>query len=142
MQKKYALFDFDGTLCKGDSIVPFCRYARKQRYATRRQLLAGIGAAMLVKGQQKAEVPLETKAGAGVRYVLPQTIHSRDADVSLFLRVTKPFGAVKFTVTAGDKVLKTVKHLKAAPGEMEKITLKADALKDVKETISVSLEEL
>lgn len=49
MQKKYALFDFDGTLCKGDSIVSFCRYARKHRYATRRQLLAGIGAAVRFK---------------------------------------------------------------------------------------------
>ena len=103
---------------------------------------AGIGAANYIAAGDKGETAIQTKAGNGVRYVLPQTIHSRDADVSLFLRVTKPFGAVKFTVTAGDKVLKTVKRLKAAPGEMEKITLKADALKDVKETISVSLEEL
>jgi hypothetical protein len=49
---------------------------------------------------------------------------------------------VKFTVSAGERVLATVKRLKAAPGEMEKITLKADALRDVSETICVSLEEL
>ncbi len=41
MQKKYALFDFDGTLCKGDSIFPFCLYARRQKLCTLKQLLAG-----------------------------------------------------------------------------------------------------
>ena len=41
MQKKYALFDFDGTLCKGDSIFPFCLYARRQKLCTTRQLLGG-----------------------------------------------------------------------------------------------------
>jgi HAD superfamily hydrolase (TIGR01490 family) len=62
MQKKYALFDFDGTLCRGDSIVPFCRYARKQKYATRRQLLAGVSAAIRFKlGRMTIE---EAKAAA------------------------------------------------------------------------------
>lgn len=31
MQKSYALFDFDGTLIKGDSIIRFCFYAFKKR---------------------------------------------------------------------------------------------------------------
>ena len=46
MQKKYALFDFDGTLCKGDSIIQLCQFARKRRLCTRKQLLGGIGAAI------------------------------------------------------------------------------------------------
>ena len=103
---------------------------------------AGIGAANYIAAGDANSVAISTKAGNGVRYVLPQTIHTTEKDVSLFLRVTKPFGRVKFTVSAGDRVLTTVKRLKAAPGEMEKITLKADALKDVSETICVSLEEL
>lgn len=49
MQKKYALFDFDGTLCKGDSIFRFCLYAHKQHFSTRRQLLAGLWAAVQFK---------------------------------------------------------------------------------------------
>ena len=61
-----------------------------------------------------------------------QTIHKGDEDISLFLRVTQPFKNVKFTVTDGETVLLTAKRLKAAPGEMEKLTLKADKLKDVK----------
>ena len=46
MQKKYALFDFDGTLCKGDSIIQLCQFARKRRLCTRKQLLGGISAAI------------------------------------------------------------------------------------------------
>ncbi|MEG0742267.1 MAG: HAD family hydrolase [Clostridia bacterium] len=34
MQKSYALFDFDGTLLKGDSIVRFCLYARSRGLCT------------------------------------------------------------------------------------------------------------
>ena len=77
-----------------------------------------------------------------MRYVLPQQISTANEDVSLFLRVTQPFGKVKFTVTDGDRVLAAVKRLKAAPGEMEKITVRADALKNVKGPVTVSLEVL
>ena len=103
---------------------------------------AGKGAARLVLGCNDQTVNLTTKAGNGVRYVLPQTIHSGSEDVSLFLRVTQPFGKVRFTVSDGEKVLAVAKRLKAAPGEMEKITVKADALKGVTGPITVALEEL
>ena len=103
---------------------------------------AGLGAASLVLGTAQEDCVLTTQAGSGVRYVLPQAIHSRETDVSLFLRVTQPFGRVRFTVSCGDAVLTTVKRLKAAPGEMEKITLKAQALKSVDGPITVALEEL
>ena len=88
------------------------------------------------------ENTIKTEPGNGVRYVLPQVVSRRDEDVSLFLRVTQPFGKVRFTVTDGDKVLAVAKRLKAAPGEMEKITVKADALKDAAGPIRVSLEVL
>lgn len=41
MQKSYALFDFDGTLRRGDSIVALCRYARRRGLCTTGQLLRG-----------------------------------------------------------------------------------------------------
>ena len=49
---------------------------------------------------------------------------------------------VKFTVKDGEKVLAVSKKIKAAPGEMEKITVKADALSDVVGPITVCLEVL
>ena len=103
---------------------------------------AGKSAAALVQGRRCSQICVPTKAGYGVRYVLPQTIHTIGEDVSLFLRVTQPFGKVKFTVTDGEKILAVAKKLKAAPGEMEKITVKADALKDIQGPITVSLEVL
>ena len=103
---------------------------------------AGIGAANFIRAGEKSAVAISTKPGYGVRYVLPQTVSATDKDVSLFLRVTQPFGKVKFTVRSGEKVLAVAKKLKAAPGEMEKITVKAALLQDVKEPITVSLEEL
>jgi sarcosine oxidase subunit alpha len=103
---------------------------------------AGIGAAdLILNGAAPAEC-LTTKPGYGVRYVIPQTLHKRGEDVSLFLRVTQPFGKVKFTVTSGENVLATVKRIKAAPGEMEKITLKAEMLEKAAAPIVVALEEL
>ena len=105
--------------------------------------LAGCGAAAFVKNELKGGNAVATKAGNGVRYVLPQRVHT-DAgkDIALFMRVTQPFGKVRFTVKSGDEVLATAVRLKAAPGEMEKIVLKNDKLVNAKETITVSLEEV
>ena len=103
---------------------------------------AGIGAAKLVAGQEEAGRAIPTKPGFGVRYVLPQTVHANGDDVSLFFRVTQPFGKVKLTVADGENVLAVAKRLKAAPGEMEKLTVKADALKGVTGALTVSLEVL
>ena len=102
---------------------------------------AGIGAAKLVAGKAVQGQAVETRPGNGVRYVLPQTVHTGE-DVSLFFRVTQPFGKVKLTVTDGEKILATAKRLKAAPGEMEKLTVKADALQGVTGPLTVSLEVL
>jgi hypothetical protein len=77
-----------------------------------------------------------------VRYVLPQRIVKNDEDIALFLRVTNPFGKVKFTVRSGDEVLTTAIRLKAAPGEMEKLVVKADKMANAKNEIIVELEEV
>jgi len=104
---------------------------------------AGIGASEYVKNGKQDSVSVATKAGNGVRYVLPQTVHTQcGKDVSLFLRVVQPYGKVRFTVSCGDEVLTSAVRLKAAPGEMEKLTIKADKLSAVNKEIVVSLEEL
>ena len=103
---------------------------------------AGIGAADLILNGTASAESLSTKPGNGVRYVIPQNVRKTDRDVSLFLRVTQPFGKVKFTVTSGEQVLTVAKRLKAAPGEMEKLTIKAEMLDGVTAPIVVALEEL
>ena len=104
---------------------------------------AGLGAASFVRNGAKTADYIPTKAGFGIRYVLPQQVNKNaQEDVSLFLRVTQPFDKVKFTVKAGEQVLATAKCMKAAPGEMEKLTIKAELLKEITGEITVSLEEV
>ena len=105
--------------------------------------IAGIGAANFVKGLKRVKACVNTLAGKGVRYVLPQVVHTDGGeDVSLFMRVVKPYGKVKFTVSSGDNLLATATRLKAAPGEMEKIVIKSEKLALAGQDITVALEEI
>lgn len=103
---------------------------------------AGIGAVKYISSAAADAPRIPTLAGNGVRYVLPQTIRSTEVNVDLFLRVTQPFGKVRFTVSDGANVLTSVKRLKAAPGEMGKLTLKPEMLQNITGPVTVSLEVL
>jgi hypothetical protein len=105
--------------------------------------IAGRGAAAFVKGALTAKNTVSVKAEGGVRYVLPQVIHTDcGADIALFMRVAAPTGKVRLVVKCGDEVIAKAVKLKTAPGEMEKITLKADKLPLCAGTVTVSLEEM
>ena len=91
--------------------------------------LAGKGAAGFVLGSLPGGDLAATKAGPGVRYVLPQKVHSGCVKpVALFLRVSRPMGKVKYTVCSGGVELTHCTRLKAAPGEMEQIVLQPQQL--------------
>ncbi len=103
--------------------------------------IAGRGAANFVLRGKRCGQTIKTKAGSGVRYVLPQRVNAdEEEEVALFLRVTQPFSKVKYTVSSGDRVLMTAMRLKAAPGEMEKLILKPEKFKSAASEITVSLE--
>ncbi len=105
--------------------------------------IAGKGAAQFILHPQESTSTIQTKAGFGIRYVLPQRINQNTSgDIDLFLRVTKPFGKVRFTVCSGDLTLASVVRLKAAPGEMEKITVKNALFRQANQAITVRLEEM
>ena len=100
---------------------------------------AGRGATAFVQAGGRASSAVAVKAGFGVRYVLPQVIHTGgQEDVSVFLRVTEPHENVTFTVKSADTVLLKTKRLRAVPGEMEKLTLKGGI--SVTEPVEVYLE--
>ena len=102
---------------------------------------AGLCAAAYLDGKADCGTSVAVRPGYGVRYVLPQHVHTdAQEDVSLFLRVTQPFGAVRYTVKSGDTVLATAGRFRAVPGEMEKLTVKAELLHTVTQDITVSLE--
>lgn len=110
-------------------------------YVSEEAEIAGRAAAELVKNGGVAQRSVSTIPGNGVRYVLPQRVNlDHGEDVSLYLRVTAPFGKVRFTVKSGDTVLSSAVRLKAAPGEMEKLTIKNEKLQGITEPITVSLE--
>lgn len=105
--------------------------------------IAGKGAADYVKAGAQEAKAVSTKAGNGVRYVLPQKVEiGTEKEISLFLRVVNPYGKVRFTVKSGDEVLATAVRLRAVPGEMEKIALKPEKTANLTEDIVVSLEEI
>ena len=58
------------------------------------------------------------------------------------MRVTKPFGKVRITAKSGEEILSSVVRLKAAPGEMERVNIKGEKLKNLNNDITVSLEEI
>ena len=110
-------------------------------YVSEEAEIAGRAAAALVQNGGVAQRSVATTPGNGVRYVLPQRVNlDHGEDVSLYLRVTEPFGKVRFTVRSGETVLASAVRLKAAPGEMEKLTVKNEKLQGITEPITVSLE--
>lgn len=103
--------------------------------------MAGRGAAAYVLGETKASTTVETVAGNGVRYVLPQRVHTDgDAPVSLFFRVAAPTGACRLSIRCGDTVLATAKRIKTAPGEMETLKIPAERLKEIDGPLTVVQE--
>ncbi|MBR4072921.1 MAG: FAD-dependent oxidoreductase [Clostridia bacterium] len=104
---------------------------------------AGISAALYVKNGNNAAEYIPTKAGNGIRYVIPQKINKEyDKEISLFMRVCDPLGKVRISAKCGDEVLSTAVRLRVAPGEMEKLILKPDKFKNAVGEITVSLEVL
>ncbi len=105
--------------------------------------LAGIGAADYVNHTLATGDTVAVTTGNGVRYVLPQRIHTdTDQEIALFMRVTQPFGKVRISAMSGETVLASAVRLQAAPGEMERLTLKPEKLKEITEPIVVKLEVL
>ena len=103
---------------------------------------AGKGAAEFVKNGAKNSVYIPTATGNGIRYVLPQRINKNsEKEIALFMRSTSPFGRARILAKCGDTVLASAVRLRVAPGEMEKIILKPEALNKADGKITVSLEE-
>ncbi len=113
-------------------------------YVTAESQLAGLGAAkyILHKTKQRGIKYIQTKAGKGVRYIVPQNINTAtDQDVKLYFRVTDVSKNAKVVVTCGDKVLYSKKKVKLCPGEMENVLIKADEIHGLdKREISVTVE--
>jgi len=104
---------------------------------------AGRGAARFLQGKKALSRAIaETKAGAGVRYIVPQTIDLANADeeIQLFFRVRDVYKKTKLHVLADGQVVKSVTKPHVAPGEMESLTLKKSLLPQGCKEIQLALE--
>lgn len=84
---------------------------------------------------------IEIKADGKIRYTVPQRI-TKEKDVTVYFRTSNVFRNVVINVVndKGEKVF-SKRKAKVAPGEMESIVLKADALKGA-EKLYFELEEI
>ncbi len=113
-------------------------------FVTEESKLAGKGAAKFIKGEKADNGVVHTKGENGVRYIVPQNINrATDGDVKLYFRVGRVLENVTLTVTCGEEVLLSKKKRKMTPGEMEYVTLKAEAVAKLPadSTIVVSTKE-
>lgn len=94
--------------------------------------IAGKCAAQYIAGQISAERFIPVKAGDGIRYTVPQRV-TGEQDTELYFRVRNVSRNVKIKAMDGEKVLAEVKRKKVAPGEMERIKLKKNAVENANE---------
>lgn len=93
---------------------------------TQESWLAGEGAARLVLGQQAAGNMVATKAGAGVRYVVPHKVHVENVaakTTTLYLRVLEPAENVRIELVQGNSVVFSRHEQVVRPAEMVSIKL-------------------
>ncbi len=106
---------------------------------------AGLAAARYVKGELNASGGrIETVAGDGVSYVLPAYIRPDVMEdvLEIKLRVKASQRDVNIVLKQEDKVIKTVKKLRIAPSEMEKIKINKSELAGISGKVTVSVESM
>lgn len=102
-------------------------------FVTEESRRAGKNAAKFVKKQLASDtVVIETRAGDGISYVVPQRVRPANIEgkLELFMRVKNIYKGVKLVVKSGDIIIKKIKKPHMAPGEMEHIVLDKSIFKD------------
>ncbi|MEA4882480.1 MAG: FAD-dependent oxidoreductase [Clostridia bacterium] len=93
---------------------------------TREAWVAGEGAGRLVNGQQPTGPTVRTRAGDGVRYVVPQVLHVESLekrDIRLFMRVARPAENVNVEAVIGERVVHSKYERVVRPAEMVALTI-------------------
>ena len=111
-------------------------------FVTMEAYRAGHAAADYLNGTLETDTSwIQTQAGQGVRYIVPQRIgrNAALADVKLFFRVTGIYRDVMLTVTSGERTLKSIKKRIVTPGEMESISLEKVDMTEIGDKLEVSV---
>lgn len=91
---------------------------------------AGEAAAEYIRGVRHSDMNADIETDGRIRYTVPQHI-TECKDVTVYFRVANIYKNVKINVIGDGKVIFSKKKPRVAPGEMESIVLKADALRGV-----------
>ena len=113
-------------------------------YVTEESRIAGRGAARFAAGAMKKTARIETQAGHGVRYVVPNWIEKDglEGDEKLLFRVDNVYQNVNLVVKTGEQEILRRHLASAAPGEMESVRLVPALVKQLGDApLTVSLEE-
>lgn len=106
---------------------------------------AGKNAAKYVlEGFSKSERVINTKGGKGIRYIVPQAIRLENIDnsITLFMRSDDVYSNKTLNVKLGEEVIRRIKKRTLTPGEMERVNIDINLLKDtVAETLVVEIEK-
>jgi len=110
-------------------------------YVSAESTRAGKAAAAYVRSSRKPSRAVRVEDGPGVRGTVPQIIHPDSGeDIELMFRPSGVFRNKAAVVTCGGKEILRKKAMIYTPGEMAVLTLKAPQLKDLTDTITVSIE--
>ena len=113
-------------------------------YVTQESNLAGRCAARYVLDKHPVTEgkAIKIMPGNGVRYVVPHVIRKErlQDENKLFFRVTEEYKQVKIRIKCADEVIRAVKKIKVAPGEMESLELTEEILKKLGQCDEITVE--
>jgi pyruvate/2-oxoglutarate dehydrogenase complex dihydrolipoamide dehydrogenase (E3) component len=109
-------------------------------YVSEEAEIAGVGAAMYIKGNLEKNTDIKITVDGKIRYTVPQKITVKK-DVNLYFRTSNVYRNVKINVYGDGKLLLSKKRPRVAPSEMEAIKISKDLLENVTE-IKICLEEI
>ncbi len=110
-------------------------------YVSEEAELAGCAAAAyLAEGERKRDA-VDTVAGEHIRYTLPQKIdRSLAGEVKISFRVSDEFRNCKIVAKCGERTVVSKKRRVVVPGEMEHLTIPAEAVASLDGPLILSLE--
>ena len=111
-------------------------------FVTKESRIAGRNAALYVLNKIENNETIDTEAGEGIGYIVPQQIDTKlGEEVNLFMRVRNIYSNRKLVVRDGDEIILQKKRPHMIPSEMENLKLSAEIIKNLKGNISVCVEE-
>lgn len=117
-------------------------------FVTKESRIAGREAALYVKNKNERLSKLDHKkintvAGDGISYIVPQSLNiDSEEEINLFMRVRNICNNKKLVVRSGDQVILEKKRPHMIPSEMETLKIDKEKLANIKEEISICVEEI